>query len=163
MIDKKVNITNYSELYEVIKFICSDHTVNKSFSAGVYPDFNDSEHVYPSVFFETGQIYTSSPESRIYTIALHLFDMVGDSPTTEDVINIQTKLDNILHEIVQELRSYKSLMYVAKDMDILPTSEAENDLLVGIRAEFTIGIGPSTKRGDKPFKSQLDIVLPNII
>lgn len=163
MINKNDKITNYTELYELIKQVSLDHTGIESFSAGVYPDFNDTEHVYPVVFFETGQLYTSSTETRTYTIALHLFDMVSESHMVEDVISIQTKLDNILHEIVQELRSYKSLMYVAREIDILPTSEAENDLLVGLRAEFTVSIGQTIKRGDKPFRSQLNLVLPTTV
>jgi len=163
MIDKKADVTNYSDLYKVVRFVCSDHAAIESFSAGVYPDFNDTEHVYPSIFFETGQLYTSGAETRTYTIALHLFDMVNEKHSAEDIIETQTKLDNILHEVLQELRCYKSLQNVAKEIDILPTSEAENDLLVGLRAEFTITIGQTIKRGDKPFRSQLNLVLPTTV
>lgn len=163
MIDKKSQITNYTELYELVKYVSSQHEIIKSFSAGVYPDFNDTEHVYPSVFFETGQLYTSGKESRTYTIALHLFDKVSESYTVEDVINIQTKLDNIFHEIFQEIKTYYSIIKYGDEVDIMPTSEAENDLLVGIRAEFTITIGQTIKRGDKPFKNKLPIILSTTI
>lgn len=160
MISKNDKIVNYLDLYKVIKFVCSDHTGNESFAAGVYPNFNDTEHVYPMIYFETGQLYTSGAETRTYTIALHLFDMVSESHNTEDIIEMQTKLDNILHEILQELRTYYSISSIGKDIDVLPTSEAESDLLVGLRAEFTISIGQTIKKGDKPFRSQLNIVLP---
>lgn len=160
MITRDIKVNTYSKLYEVIAFVCSDHKAIESFSAGYEPDFNDTTHVYPCAYFETGQNYIIVGETKRYTIALHLFDKLPEEHEVKDLIDLQTKLDIVLNEVVQELRQYQYLSSFSS-LDIAPTEAKGADILVGIRAEFQLSIPHLVTAGDTPFKSKLTVVLPS--
>lgn len=162
MPNKTDKINSYRDIFDIIQFIATDHKAVASFAAGSVPLFNETDHEYPCVYLETGHLYTSNLETKRYTIALYVYDKVSDGHSVKDVIIAQTKLDNILHEIVQELRTYRKFTQFG-NLDIIPTDEAQNDLLVGIRGEFQVSIQQLVTQGDTPFTSKITVVLPTTL
>jgi hypothetical protein len=134
-----VNIAGLKGVYELIQKTCNSHIAVSQHKVGYDILSDNSDKLYPLTYLDSNISSAVEGNLETFAIALSIADRLPNDYTEEDLINVKSKIDQILSELHYKLENVATNLAVS-GLDKLHYDDVNEDTLAILRGELSITI-----------------------
>jgi hypothetical protein len=134
-----VDIAGLKGIYELIQKTCNSHIAVSQHKVGYDILSDNSDKQYPLSFLDSNISSEVDGSLETFNIALSIADRLPNDYSEEDLINVKSKIDQIISELHYKLENVATNIKIS-GLDKLHYDDVNEDVLAIIRGELSVTI-----------------------
>jgi hypothetical protein len=140
-----IDVAGLKGVYELIKKTCEAHIAISQHKVGYDLTTDNSDKQYPLSYLESNIGSQIDGSLETFQIALSIADRLPNDYSSDDLVNVKSKIDQILSEIHYRLENVATNVGIS-GLDKLHYDDVNEDVLAVIRGEISVTIPRYTAR-----------------